>query len=81
MVCRYWMAPYEPEASVPSLSTSNPRFAGEVIPAAEATHLQDEELVIGTIAAGQPRAYPIGYLQVSEHVNDNIGGLPVLATW
>lgn len=69
------------DASRVGFFTSNPRMASFVISAAEATSLRDDELVIGTVTAGQARAYPIGYVRFGEHVNDTIGGHPVLATW
>lgn len=78
-VYRGFLAPSRLDTS-PTTAIGNPRMAEPAISASAATHLDDEELVIGTIAAGRPRAYPIGYLQLSEHMNDVVQGFPVLAT-
>ena len=43
--------------------------------------LDPEDLVIGVSIAGEHRAYPIRTLQFSEMVNDELGGVPILATW
>jgi Protein of unknown function (DUF3179) len=47
------------------------------IAAADATWLQDDELVFGIEIAGDARAYPLRILDWHEMVNDVIGGLPV----
>lgn len=81
IVHRNFLAVSEQDALPNAFFDSKPRMAGFVVPAAEATSLRDDELVIGTVTAGQARAYSIGYLLNSEHVNDTIGVHPVLATW
>ena len=43
--------------------------------------LIDEELVLGIEIDGDARAMPIGLLRFREMVNDEIGGVPILATW
>src|SRR5688572_14996635 len=41
----------------------------------------DEELLIGVTIGGETRAYPIKYLALSEALNDELGGVPVVITW
>ena len=54
----------------------SPRYVG----VDEAT-LIDEELVLGVDINGESRAMTIGLLRFREMVNDEIGGIPILATW
>ncbi len=58
------------------LPVYRPRF----VPAARAG-LRPDELVIGVEIAGEARAYPVGYLNFREMVNDRIGPVPFLVTW
>jgi thiol-disulfide isomerase/thioredoxin len=46
-------------------------------PAAAATHMRDDDLVLGVLAAGRARAYPWWILKNYHVANDTIGGLPV----
>jgi hypothetical protein len=57
-----------------------PVYEPEFVPAAEA-RLSPEELVIGVEIAGRARAYPVGFLNWREMVNDRIGPIPFLVTW
>ena len=43
----------------------------------------DNELVLGVVVAGQPRAYPINMLTgpSREIINDQLGGHAIAATW
>ena len=41
----------------------------------------DESLVIGVDLEGEARAYPVGFLNRREIVNDNHRGIPTLVTW
>jgi hypothetical protein len=43
----------------------------------------DNELVLGVVVAGQPRAYPINMLTgpSREIINDQLGGRAIAATW
>ncbi len=50
------------------------------VPAHQAT-LADEELVLGIAINGEAKAYPISVLNFREMVNDEIAGIPILATW
>ena len=45
--------------------------------------LQDNELVLGVVVNGKPRAYPINMLTGPrrEILNDTLGGRPIAATW
>jgi hypothetical protein len=52
------------------------------ITAAQASYaMSDEEIVLGLEVGGQPRAYPINYLNDHEMVREEIDGLPLLVTW
>ena len=55
----------------------DPRF----LPAAEATFLTDQDQVIGVIAGGVAKAYPLRILTWHEVVNDRLGGRPVAVTY
>ncbi len=54
----------------------NPRFvlAGEA-------KVQADELVLGIEINGRAKAYPITVLASREMVNDELSGVPILATW
>ena len=47
------------------------------IAAADATYLEDDELVFGIEIAGDARAYPLRILDWHEMFNDVVGGMPV----
>jgi hypothetical protein len=53
-----------------------------VVPAGEA-RLRDDEIVIGVVAGGQARAYPVNQMWRPENevLNDTLGGTPIAATW
>lgn len=48
---------------------------------ASQSDLAPDELVIGVQIQGEARAYPIGYLNLREMVDDRIGPVPFLVTW
>jgi hypothetical protein len=52
------------------------------VPAAEA-RLRDDEIVIGVVAGGAARAYPVNLMWKPENevLNDTLGGKAVAATW
>jgi hypothetical protein len=50
------------------------------VPLAEAA-LEDDDLVLGLVLNGQAVAYPVRYLMLCGVINDNVGGLPLAATW
>lgn len=54
----------------------NPRF----VPARE-SRMQDDELVLGIEIKDKAKAYPISILASREMVNDELSGVPILATW
>ena len=59
------------------VSLDNPVF----LPASEASHLGDDELVLGYEFEGEARAYPINMMRFYHIVNDSLGGSPVLITY
>jgi hypothetical protein len=54
----------------------DPEFA-----TADEAPLDDDELVMGVEVEGEAKAYPITVLRSREMVNDELGGIPILATW
>ena len=54
-----------------------PMEAPTVLPAARATHMRDDDVVLGVVAGGQARAYPWWVAKNFHVVNDTLGGLPV----
>jgi hypothetical protein len=54
----------------------------ELAPASE-VEIGSDDLVIGVVQNGFPRAYPVNYMNgpVNEVVNDVLGGTPIAATW
>jgi hypothetical protein len=52
------------------------------VPAAQAA-LRDDDLVLGVVAGGEARAYPINLMwePQNEVLNDTLGGEPIAATW
>ncbi len=51
------------------------------VSAADASFLDDEDLVIGVVAGGRARAYPLAELDWHEVVNDELGGTAIAVTW
>ena len=60
---------------------SKPLMATSSVSATNVVGMEDEELVVGVVCGGQPKAYPIRYLALTEHVNDRIDGQLVCASW
>lgn len=54
----------------------NPEFVG-----ASGVDWPEDSLVIGVELDGEARAYPVGFLNRREMVNDNHRGIPTLVTW
>lgn len=54
----------------------------EHVPAKDAP-LEEGDLVMGVVIAGEARAYPVNYMMgpYNEVVNDTVGGMPLAATW
>jgi len=57
-----------------------PIYDPEFVHADEA-QIKDEELVLAIAIDGQAKAYPITVLNSREMVNDELAGIPILATW
>ena len=57
-----------------------PIYDPEFVPATEA-ELDDDELVLAIEIDGEAKAYPIRVLNGREIVNDELAGIPILATW
>lgn len=55
----------------------NPRF----VPAAQATWLNPDEIIIGVNHKGENRAYPLRQIAYHHIVNDTIAGDPYLVTY
>jgi len=60
-----------------------PIRAGLVAQPAKDATLRDDDLVIGIVAGGEARAYPVNLMwePVNEVLNDTLGGRPITATW
>lgn len=68
---------FEPLLAFDAIPTIyDPAFA----PAGQAP-VPDEELVLGIAMGGEAKAYPITVLRFREMVNDEIAGIPILASW
>ncbi len=61
--------------------TFPPLDVPEVVPAAEATWMSPNTLVLGAIQNGETRAYPIFMMTFHHVANDILGGEPYLATF
>lgn len=48
---------------------------------AAAAPLQDNDLVLGVVLDGQPKAFPVRYLAMHEVIDDRVGKTPVAPTW
>jgi hypothetical protein len=57
-----------------------PVYEPEFVPA-DQVQLADDELVLGIEIDGEAKAYPISVLNFREMVNDELAGVPILATW
>lgn len=53
----------------------------QLVTAAEADFMADDEWVLGVAVDGQARAYSLWHLDRHEIVNDWLGGEPIAATW
>lgn len=61
----------------PFVPLDNPK----VLKAQEATHLADDELILGLEWKGEARAYPVRMLRYHHIVNDTLAGRPFLVTY
>lgn len=46
-----------------------------------AESMADQELILGINLAGEPRAYPINFLEYHDMLMDKVAGTPILVTW
>jgi hypothetical protein len=69
---RVLMKPFDAIVEVPLLKAADVK--DEVLP---------NELVLGVVVNGKPRAYPINQLTgpIREIINDELGGSAIAATW
>lgn len=58
-----------------------PMEAPTVLPASRARHMREDDLVLGIVVAGEPRAYPWWIAKNFHAVNDAVGGVPVAVTF
>jgi hypothetical protein len=54
----------------------------EIVPASEAP-IEDDDMVLGVVINGEPRAYPVNYMNgpYNEVVNDELGGEAIAPSW
>jgi hypothetical protein len=53
----------------------------ESVPAAAATWLDDNDLILGALHNGEARAYPVFMMTLHHVATDRLGGDPYLVTW
>lgn len=73
--------PFRPRKVVPPM---RPIVNAPVVAAKNVTdQVADNELVLGVVVGGKPRAYPINMLTGPrrEIINDSLGGRAIAATW
>jgi thiol-disulfide isomerase/thioredoxin len=84
-------APVQAERALPTSPTIRERMRGREIaaelppldepacrPARTATHMRDEDLVLGVVVSGRARAYPWWVVKNYHVVNDTIAGTPLV---
>ena len=71
------LRPSSPTGRSGFVPLDNPLF----LTASEASHLGEDELVLGYESKGEARAYPIGMMRYHHIVNDSVGGTPLLVTY
>lgn len=52
-----------------------------LLPAASYHDIADSDMVLGVVAGGEERAYPVRYMGFHHLVNDRLGGQPILPTY
>src|SRR5687767_4443800 len=73
-----------PERGQPSLATPLPYTAvhqPQFVSAAEATFLQDDDVVLGVVSGTQAKAFPAADLVQHGAVSDRIPDGPISVTW
>lgn len=73
---KVWLAPRLPNGDPIFPAAFNP----VTVPGNEATHMRDEDCVIGVTVNGRHRAYPYWISDKYHIVNDTLGGERVLVT-
>jgi thiol-disulfide isomerase/thioredoxin len=58
-----------------------PMEAPTVLPASRALHMREDDVVLGIVVGGEPRAYPWWIAKNFHAVNDTVGGVPVAVTF
>ena len=58
-----------------------PIYNPEFLPGNQVKDLPPEALILGVAWEGEAKAYPIKVLQFREMVEDELAGIPILATW
>lgn len=66
--------------ALPVLGASD-KLMPAIAAASAATHLTDEEPVLGVQIGDATRAYPVRYLNYHEVVNDTLGSTPLVVVW
>ena len=64
-----------PKDGIPALLEPN------LVSAKESDFMNSDDVIIGTVVAGQPRAYPIKILNWHEVVNDSVGDTQFVVTF
>ena len=64
-----------PKDGIPALLEPN------LVSAKESDFMNSDDAIIGTVVAGQPRAYPIKILNWHEVVNDSVGDSQFVVTF
>ena len=76
--------PPSPESFHPNRAVDQPPIVSgfKIVPAGK-SKIEDDELVLGVEINGKARAYPINMMTgpMREIFNDELGGLPIAATW
>jgi hypothetical protein len=58
-----------------------PMEAPTVLPAASSPHMREDDVVLGVVVAGEPRAYPWWIVKHFHVVNDTLGGVPLAVSF
>ncbi len=83
-VKRRWLAATMPKDNLEPLDTPPLMRPGQVDSlnrAQRGKYLVPDDLVIGVVRGGVPRAYPVRVLDWHEVANDTLGGVPIAVTW
>jgi len=82
LLSAYWQPAKRQEFARTSVSRPPATIAPERFVNADAAHgVRPDELVLGVSNGDVAKAYPIRLLAATEHLNDTLARIPVLATW